>query len=125
MSEGLVNRKEKWLLAAAGLTLLGYVAWTAWGAPALKIHSAKRKILVELARTDAAFRDVRIGNDRDSVCGWVAIQEGGPYLRFMVDRVAPVVDPGSGSEGLKAILWEDYPTKCTNLKRSTTTSIKA
>lgn len=119
MNEGTMQTKAKFAWVAGALIAVGAIGWAAWGSTAWKIHQAKNKILVEATVTEAAFRDVRLGNDHDTVCGWVAVEPGGAYRRFMVDRVAPVIDPAPGNEGFKAILWEDYPRKCANLRVAT------
>jgi len=115
MNEGTMRATAKFAWVAGALIAVGAVGWAAWGSTVWKIHVAKNKILEEAAVTEASFRDVRIGNDDDTVCGWVAIQPGAAYRRFMVDRVAPVIDPAPNNEGMQAILWEDYPRKCANL----------
>ena len=115
MNEGTMQAKAKFAWVVGSLIGVAAIAWAAWGATAWKIHAAKNKILAEAAVTEAAFRDVRIGNDRDTVCGWVAVRPGGSYRRFMVDRVAPVIDPAPSTVCMKAILWQDYPRKCANL----------
>lgn len=111
MKEGTIGIEVKVATVVMAVLLLGCLSWAGWGRTAWMIYSAKNAVLQRAGVSDANFQDVRIGADRQTVCGQIAIA-GGSYRHFMVDRVAPVIDPGHDDGSLQAILWNDYPKKC-------------
>ncbi|MBH1874324.1 hypothetical protein I5W30_08800 [Stenotrophomonas maltophilia] len=104
--------KVEWSVGIGiAVVVLGGLVWSTWGYSSWKIASAKSAIMEKAGVTVAIFDDVRLGSDKRTVCGRVSVGQDG-YRRFMVDAVAPVIDPGVDDGSTDAILWRDYPRKC-------------
>lgn len=111
MSRPVLGKVEWSVGILIAVAVLGVLGWSVWGYPSWKIASAKSAIMEKAGATVATFDEVKIGTDKRTVCGRVSVGHDG-YRRFMVDAVAPVIDPGIDDGSPDAILWRDYARKC-------------